>query len=85
MRLTVGFTEVSPQHELAGVVANRLSGEFLPGASAIGATRSLITRAEFLAAIDAGMAQPDPDLAAFIDDIRGEDESLMVQLKWRPG
>jgi len=86
MRVTVGFTEDAPQHELHGRAGELLTEHYLAGAEAIGATRSLVMRADFLDAIDADPEpSPAPDLAEFIDEIRGEENELMVQLKWWPG
>jgi hypothetical protein len=86
MRLTVGFTEDAPQHELVGPAADLLTSRFLQEALDIGATRSLIMRADFISAIDAAgnAAVTDPELAVFIDRIRAEEDEQMVQLKWWP-
>ena len=83
MRLTVGFTEDAPQHELTGAFADRLTNQFLQEALDIGATRSLIKRAEFIEAIDAaGEASAYGPTSSSSSSGPGEEDEQMVQLKW---
>jgi hypothetical protein len=85
MRLTVGFTEGSPQHELPGRAGELITVRYLAKALDIAATRYLIMRTEFLDAIDADPdLRPGPALAGFIDVIRGGEDEQMVLLTWWP-
>lgn len=83
MRLTVGFSEVAPHYEVEGPAGERLSERHLPGAKAISATRALISRDDFLGAFDEDWPT-NAALVKFIEQVRSEEDDLLVQLKWLP-
>jgi hypothetical protein len=84
MRLTVGFTDDAPQHEVTGRAKAILTDRYAPSKEQPDLTGHLVHGAAVVDAFQkAGAAAVvTPDLAEFLQHIRGEDESLMVQLRW---
>lgn len=81
--IVASFTDAGPFHKLEGALAAILTLRHRAAASAIGARRSLVTRADIMEALSqAGQETHDPELVAFLDHVRGEGEELMVLLTW---